>query len=85
MGVLINITTLHVVKSDNEDNKDNPDYTSEDNTSFNDKVSAIVGDTATVMGYCKKATDDLFGNDPKYKDSIGQHCNSLFIEVCKRL
>ena len=38
-----------------------------------------------LMKMCKLATDATFGNDERYKDSLGQHCNSLFIAVDRTL
>lgn len=40
---------------------------------------------ALLMERCKEITDNLFGDDEKYKDFLGQHCNSLFIQICRSL
>lgn len=40
---------------------------------------------ANLMKVCKAKTDEIFGADEKYKDSMGQHCNSLFIAMDRRL
>lgn len=45
----------------------------------------IVNENLKVMEMCKTVIDELFGNDPRYKDSIGQHLNSLFIAVNREL
>lgn len=48
-------------------------------------LDAEVKKYAGLMKICKSATDGIFGDDPKYKDSMGQHCNSLFIALDRAL
>ena len=38
-----------------------------------------------LMKVCKEATDRIFGADPNYKESLGQHCNSMFISLDRNL
>ncbi len=44
-------------------------------------IDAEVKKYGKLMEICKKETDRIFGNDEKYKEFLGQHCNSLFIAL----
>lgn len=46
-------------------------------TIINDEIDNL----GNLMLACKTKVDKLFGEDEKYKDSMGQHCNSLFIAL----
>lgn len=48
-------------------------------------LNAEVEKYAALMQVCKTATDRIFAADEKYKDSMGQHCNSLFIALDRAL
>lgn len=54
-------------------------------TPAQDDILKEVDKQGAIMAACKATTDLIFTSDPKYKDSMGQHCNTLYIQVCKVL
>lgn len=55
------------------------------NEEYTAKVDKIVHDGGAIMSLCKNKTDQIFGVDAKYKDSMGTHCNSLFILATQKM
>ena len=53
----------------------------EDTMKKTESTAEIVRKNAFLMKLCKTSTDETFGKDPNYKESMGQHCNSLFIST----
>jgi hypothetical protein len=63
-----------------------PGMSRDEQEMLNEADKAIIMDElrkkySGIMQVCKAEVDRLFGSDEKYKDSMGQHCNSLFIAL----
>lgn len=88
-GGFNHITSLHIVnEAPQEINTEKPQegfVDGNDKSLYNQHIENIVKNAVFIMEKCKAEADRIFGSDPKYKESIGTHCNSLFIEVCRRL
>ena len=48
-------------------------------------INAEVEKYSKLMELCRNKTVEIFGEDERFKDSMGQHCNSLFIALDRRL
>ena len=50
-----------------------------------EEIANVIENNKSLMKKCKEVTDEIFGNDEKYKDFLGQHCNSLYISTERNL
>lgn len=48
-------------------------------------LDSVIGTGNNIMTAVKKGAEEIFGSDERYKDSIGQHVNSMFIFVTRTL
>jgi len=67
-----------------------PDFRSAEQIELSPEEKAVILNSLVVsyeglMKVCKDATDRVFSADPNYKESMGAHCNSLFIALDRSL